>query len=296
MGLQNQVEDLSCFETIDSFRLYVDQQRAAGKRIGFVPTMGYLHDGHLSLVRAARQSCDIVTVSIFVNPRQFSPQEDLEAYPRDMERDLQLAHQAGADAVFAPAVEEMYPTVFNTEVIVHDLTDTLCGASRPGHFKGVTTVVAKLFNIVGPANAYFGQKDYQQAAVIRKMAADLAIPINVVTCPTVREKDGLAMSSRNAYLSPPQRQAALVLWHALQLAKHQVDQGERRAAKMVKTLQDFIRTEPSAEIDYVAIRDPRTLQQVDSLSGTVLIALAVHIGKTRLIDNMLLPVGSENNA
>ena len=296
MGLQNQAEDVSCFETIDAFRLYLDQQRAAGKRIGFVPTMGYLHEGHLSLVRAARQSCDIVTMSIFVNPRQFSPQEDLEAYPRDMERDLQLAHQAGADAVFIPALEEMYPTAFNTEVIVHDLTDTLCGASRPGHFKGVTTVVAKLFSIVGPANAYFGQKDYQQAAVIRKMVADLAIPINVVTCPTVREKDGLALSSRNAYLSPPQRQAALVLWRALQLAKHQVDQGERQAAKLVQTLQDFIRTEPSAEVDYVAISDPRTLQEVDNFSGTVLIALAVHIGKTRLIDNMLLPVDSENNA
>lgn len=296
MGQWNQAETLLCFASIDAFRRYLDQQRTAGKRIGFVPTMGYLHEGHLSLLRAARQSCDIVTLSIFVNPRQFSPQEDLAAYPRDMQRDLHLAQQVGADAVFAPAVEEMYPTAFNTEIIVHDLTDTLCGASRPGHFKGVTTVVTKLFNIVGPATAYFGQKDYQQAAVIRKMVTDLAIPVTVVTCPTVREKDGLAMSSRNAYLSPPQRQAALVLWRALQLAQRLVEQGERQAAKLVQVLQDFIRSEPSAKIDYVAISHPDTLRAVDRLCGTVLIALAVHIGATRLIDNMLVVVDSGNEA
>lgn len=294
MGQRNQIHDLQCFETIAAFRLYLDQQRANGKQIGFVATMGYLHDGHLSLVHAARQTCDIVTMSIFVNPRQFGPQEDLDAYPRDLERDMQLAREAGVDAVFMPTVEEMYPTAFNTEVIVHDLTDTLCGASRPGHFKGVTTVVAKLFNIVGPANAYFGQKDYQQAAVIRKMVTDLQVPIHVITCPIVREQDGLAMSSRNAYLGPSERQAAVILWHALQLAQKQIAQGERQAARLLRTLRDFINAEPHATIDYVAITDPCTLQKIDALTGPALIALAVYIGNIRLIDNILLTVPPGN--
>jgi pantoate--beta-alanine ligase len=296
MGQRDQIKNLQCFETIAAFRLYLDQHRATGKQVGFVATMGYLHNGHLSLVHAARQTCDIVTMSIFVNPRQFAPQEDLDAYPRDLERDLHLAQQAGVDAVFMPTVDEMYPAAFNTEVIVHDLTDTLCGASRPGHFKGVTTVVAKLFNIVGPANAYFGQKDYQQAAVIRKMVTDLQMPIHVLTCPIVREKDGLAMSSRNAYLSPSERQAAVVLWHALQLAERQIAQGERQAAKLLGALRNFINAEPHATIDYVAITEPCTLRKIDSLTGTILIALAVYIGKTRLIDNILLSVPPENGA
>lgn len=296
MGQRNQTKNLQCFETIAAFRLYLNQQRATGKQVGFVATMGYLHDGHLSLVHAARQTCEIVTMSIFINPRQFGPQEDLDAYPRDLERDLRLARQAGVDAVFIPTVEEMYPATFNTEVIVHELTDTLCGASRPGHFKGVTTVVAKLFNIVGPANAYFGQKDYQQATVIRKMVTDLQMPIHVVTCPIVREPDGLAMSSRNAYLSPAERQAAVILWHALQFAQQQIAQGERRAASLLRALRHFINVEPRATIDYIAITDPCTLQKIESLAGTVLIALAVYMGKTRLIDNVLLSVPPENGA
>jgi pantoate--beta-alanine ligase len=192
--------------------------------------------------------------------------------------------------VFIPSVNEMYPAHFNTEVIVHELTDTLCGASRPGHFKGVTTVVAKLFNIVGPVSAYFGQKDYQQAAVIRKMVTDLQMPIHVVTCPIIREQDGLAMSSRNAYLSPSERQAAVVLWNALQFAEQRIAQGERQAARLLRALRDFINAEPHATIDYVAITDPATLQKIESLSGIILIALAVYIGKTRLIDNILLTV------
>lgn len=294
MGQQNQSQHPQCFETIAGFRLYLDRQRASGKQVGFVATMGYLHDGHLSLVYAARQACDIVTMSIFVNPRQFGPQEDLDAYPRDLERDLRLAQQAGVDAVFIPTVAEMYPAAFNTEVVVHVLTDTLCGASRPGHFKGVTTVVTKLFNIVGPANAYFGQKDYQQAAVIRKMVADLQMPIHVVTCPIVRETDGLAMSSRNAYLSPSERQAAVVLWHALQFAQQQIARGERHAATLRQALRHFISAEPQATIDYVAVTDPYTLQEIASLTDTVLIALAVYIGKTRLIDNIVLSVPPEN--
>lgn len=290
MGQRNRIHNIQCFETIAAFRLYLDQQRLDGRRIGFVPTMGYLHDGHLSLIHAARQTCDIVTMSIFVNPRQFGPQEDLDAYPRDLARDLNLAQQAGVDAVFIPSVNEMYPAHFNTEVIVHELTDTLCGASRPGHFKGVTTVVAKLFNIVGPVSAYFGQKDYQQAAVIRKMVTDLQMPIDVVTCPIIREQDGLAMSSRNAYLNPSERQAAVVLWNALQFAEQRIAQGERQAAQLLRALRDFINAEPHATIDYVAITDPATLQKIESMRGTILIALAVYIGKTRLIDNILLTV------
>ena len=293
MGQQHQVENLRCFETVTALRQYLDQQRMADKQIGFVPTMGYLHNGHLSLVRAARQTCDVVVMSIFVNPKQFGPQEDLAAYPRDMDRDLCLACEAGVDVVFVPSVEEMYPAAFNTEVIVHGLTDSLCGASRPGHFKGVTTVVAKLFNIIGPARAYFGQKDYQQAAVIRKMVADLRMPIDVVTCPIIREEDGLAMSSRNAYLSPAERQAALVLWRALRLAAEQIAQGERQGSTLVKVLQDFIAMEPRARTDYVAVSDSHTLEDIEVLSGTILVALAVYIGKTRLIDNRLLPVPSK---
>lgn len=293
MGQQHQVENLRCFETVTALRQYLDQQRMADKQIGFVPTMGYLHNGHLSLVRAARQTCDVVVMSIFVNPKQFGPQEDLAAYPRDMDRDLGLACEAGVDVVFVPSVEEMYPAAFNTEVIVQGLTDSLCGASRPGHFKGVTTVVAKLFNIIGPARAYFGQKDYQQAAVIRKMVADLRMPIDVVTCPIIREEDGLAMSSRNAYLSPAERQAALVLWRALRLAAEQIAQGERQGSTLVKVLQDFIAMEPRARTDYVAVSDSHTLEDIEVLSGTILVALAVYIGKTRLIDNRLLPVPSK---
>jgi pantoate--beta-alanine ligase len=209
---------MQVFDTVLALRQYLTAQRAAGRRIGLVPTMGYLHEGHLSLVRTARQEYDVVVMSIFVNPKQFGPQEDFAAYPRDMERDLRLAQEAGVDAVFTPVVAEMYPPGFSTEVMVHVLTAPLCGASRPGHFQGVTTVVAKLFNIVAPDRAYFGQKDYQQALVIQKMVHDLLMPLEVVICPTVRDPDGLAMSSRNAYLNSAERQAALVLWRTLRLA------------------------------------------------------------------------------
>ena len=193
---------MQVIETVAALRQHLAASRAAGKPIGLVPTMGYLHAGHLSLVDAARRDCDLVVMSIFVNPRQFGPQEDLESYPRDMARDLDLARQAGVDVVFTPGVDEVYPDGYQTEVIVSTLTQPLCGASRPGHFNGVTTVVAKLFNMVGPDRAYFGQKDYQQAAVIQRMVTDLNMPLTIVACPTIREDDGLAMSSRNAYLSP----------------------------------------------------------------------------------------------
>ena len=282
---------MQVFDTVSGLRTFLATHRAASQRIGLVPTMGYLHAGHLSLVRAARQECDVVVMSIFVNPKQFGPQEDLATYPRDMEGDLRQAREAGVDAVFTPAVTEMYPPGFLTEVRVHELTSLLCGASRPGHFHGVTTVVAKLFNIVGPDRAYFGQKDYQQVTVIRKMAIDLCMPLEVVTCPTVRESDGLAMSSRNAYLNPAERQAALVLWRALHLAEDRLAQGERQGAPLTATLSDCIAREPLARIDYVAVADPNTLQEVEHLSGRVLVALAVYIGKTRLIDNAILSVG-----
>jgi pantoate--beta-alanine ligase len=278
------------FETVVALRQYLAAERAAGKRIGLVPTMGYLHDGHLSLVRAARQDGDVVVMSIFVNPKQFGPQEDFTAYPRDLARDLRLAQEAGVDAVFSPPVTDMYPPDFNTAVMVHELTNPLCGALRPGHFQGVTTVVAKLFNIVGPHRAYFGQKDYQQALVIQKMVHDLLMPLEVIVCPTVREADGLAMSSRNAYLNPGERQAALVLCGALRLAAERLAQGEHQGQRLAAQLRQYIAAEPQARIDYVAICNPQTLQEVDTLSGTVLVALAVYIGKTRLIDNALLAV------
>jgi pantoate--beta-alanine ligase len=282
---------MQVFDTVSGLREFLAVHRAAGKRIGLVPTMGYLHAGHLSLVYAARRESDVVVMSIFVNPKQFGPQEDFATYPRDMEGDLRQAREAGVDVVFAPSVEEMYPPGFLTEVAVHELTTPLCGASRPGHFNGVTTVVAKLFNIVGPDRAYFGQKDYQQVTVLRKMTTDLCMPLEVITCPTVREPDGLAMSSRNAYLSPAERQAALVLSCVLRLAEERLAQGERQGIRLTAMLRDCIAKEPLARIDYVAVCDLDTLQEVEQLSGTVLVALAVYIGQTRLIDNAVLRVG-----
>jgi pantoate--beta-alanine ligase len=281
---------MQVFDTVSGLRTFLAAHRATGKRIGLVPTMGYLHAGHLSLVHAARSECDVVVLSIFVNPKQFGPQEDFATYPRDLEGDLRQAREAGVDAVFTPAVEEMYPPGFLTEVTVHALTAPLCGASRPGHFNGVTTVVAKLFNIVGPDRAYFGQKDYQQVTVLRKMVTDLCMPLEVITCPTVREPDGLAMSSRNAYLNPAERQAALVLSRALRLAEERLAQGERHGARLTAMLRDYIAKEPLARIDYVAVCDPETLREVEQISSTVVGALAVYIGKTRLIDNAVLRV------
>ncbi|MGE3537564.1 MAG: pantoate--beta-alanine ligase [Candidatus Tectimicrobiota bacterium] len=284
---------MQVFDTVHGLRQFLAAQRSASTRIGLVPTMGYLHAGHLSLVQAARQECDVVVMSIFVNPKQFGPQEDFATYPRDLAGDLRQASEAGVDAVFTPSVEEMYPPGYLTEVAVHDLTASLCGAARPGHFTGVTTVVAKLFNIVGADRAYFGQKDYQQVTVLRKMATDLCMPIEVITCPTVREPDGLAMSSRNAYLTPPERQAALVLWRTLQLAATRLSQGERSGPSLTATLRRTIASEPLARLEYVAVCDPNTLQEVQHLSSTVLVALAVYIGSTRLIDNALLPLSPD---
>lgn len=281
---------MQVFDTVTDLRQCLTAQRVAGKQIGLVATMGYLHAGHLSLIHAARHECDVVVMSLFVNPTQFGPHEDFESYPRDAERDLRLAREAGVDVVFMPSVDVMYPSGFQSAVVVHGLTERLCGASRPGHFNGVTTVVAKLCHIVGPDRAYFGQKDYQQAVVIQKMVADLHMPLLVVVCPIVREPDGLAMSSRNAYLSAEERQAALVLWHTLGLAETRIGEGERQGKRLEMALRKSIAACPHARIDYVALCDPQTLQEVEVLSGVVLVALAVYIGVTRLIDNVLLSV------
>ncbi len=256
--------------------------------LGLVPTMGYLHEGHLSLARSARQACRSVAVSIFVNPTQFGPSEDLSQYPRDLERDLQMLESVGVDLVWTPTPETMYPAGFQTWVEVQEISQGLEGAQRPGHFRGVATVVAKLFNVIQPDKAYFGQKDAQQAAVIRRMTADLNFPIEIVVCPIVREPDGLAMSSRNVYLDPVQRKAATVLYRALSAAKDAYDAGERDAGKLRSVMQHTIESEPLARLQYVSCADYNTLQELEHVTGKALLSMAVFFGKTRLIDNFVL--------
>jgi pantoate--beta-alanine ligase len=257
--------------------------------VGLVPTMGYLHEGHLSLVRSARADCRHVVASIFVNPTQFGPAEDYQRYPRDPERDLALLETEGTDVVFMPTAEDMYPAGYDTWVEVgQSLTDRLEGAARPGHLRGVTTVVAKLFEIVRPQRAYFGQKDAQQLAVVRRMAADLNMGIEVVGLPTVREPDGLAMSSRNAYLTPAERQAAAVLWRSLMRARELFEGGERRAEAIRNAMRIVLAEEPTAQVEYVSVVDPDTLQELDSIAGPGLVSLAARVGRTRLIDNVML--------
>jgi pantoate--beta-alanine ligase len=251
--------------------------------------MGYLHEGHLSLARHARADNDHVVASIFVNPTQFGPKEDYQRYPRDTERDLRLLEAEGTDVVFMPSAEEMYPAGFDTWVEVGGLlTDRLEGAARPGHLRGVTTVVAKLFEIVQPQRAYFGQKDAQQLAVVRRMAADLNMGIEVVGLPTVREPDGLAMSSRNAYLSQKERQAAAVLWRSLRRARELFDEGERRAETIRRAIRVVLAEEPSAQVEYVSVAAAETLQELKAIAGPALVSLAVRMGRTRLIDNLIL--------
>jgi pantoate--beta-alanine ligase len=256
--------------------------------VGLVPTMGYLHEGHLSLIRQAKAECDHVFVSIFVNPTQFGPSEDLSKYPRDLERDLSLIHPLGVDLVWTPTAEEMYPPGYQTWVEVDALTHPLEGAMRPGHFKGVTTVVAKLFNAVQPHKAYFGQKDAQQHTVIRQMVRDLNFPLEVVICPIVREPDGLAMSSRNKYLSEADRAAATVLSRALRAAGELYEGGERSAEALREKMQEVILSEPRAQMQYVSCADFDTLQELDVVDGKALLSMAVLFGKTRLIDNFVL--------
>ena len=261
--------------------------------VGFVPTMGFLHDGHLSLVRRSHKECASTAASIFVNPAQFAPSEDLAAYPRDLDRDLGLLEKAGADLVFAPASDrEIYPSGYATWVSVDGITERLEGASRPTHFRGVTTVVAKLFCLVRPQRAYFGQKDAQQALVIDRLIADLNFDIDLVVAPTVREADGLAMSSRNTYLSPAERRAAPVLRRALDLAESLWESGERSAASIRTRMLDLLAAEPLARVDYVSVADPGTLDEMETIERRALVSLAVRIGTTRLIDNTVLPPGS----
>jgi len=256
--------------------------------IGFVPTMGFLHEGHLALVRHAKKENASAVVSIFVNPTQFGPSEDFKKYPRDTRRDLELLEKEGTNLVFMPKAEEMYPAGYNTWVDVDKITDRLEGASRPGHFRGVCTVVAKLFNLVEPDAAYFGQKDAQQALVIRKMAAELNMKLRVVTLPTVREPDGLAMSSRNTYLNPEERRAATVLYRALSLAQDFHTHGEKDAAKIRHEMMALLLREPLAEVEYASIADNETLEELETLTAPALVSLAVKIGKKRLIDNTIL--------
>ena len=255
--------------------------------VGLVPTMGYLHEGHLSLIRRAREECDHVFVSIFVNPTQFGPKEDLSKYPRDLERDFRLI-QPYTDVVWTPSAEEMYPKGFQTWVELEALTRVLEGAMRPGHFRGVTTIVAKLFNGVQPHKAYFGQKDAQQVAVIRQMVRDLNYPIEIVVCPTTREPDGLAMSSRNVYLNAEQRKAATVLFRALSEAQELYEQGERNAEHIRNKMKATLGAEPLAEPQYVSCADYDTLEELDEIKGKALLSMAVFFGKTRLIDNFVL--------
>jgi len=256
--------------------------------VGLVPTMGYLHEGHMSLVRKARAENKSVVVSIYVNPTQFGPKEDLSKYPRDLDRDLALLDKEGVNVVFFPADKEMYPAGFDTWVTVDNLTKPLEGDVRPTHFRGVTTIVAKLFNIVRPANAYFGQKDAQQALVITKMATDLNMNLKVMVCPTVREQDGLAMSSRNVYLNPEQRKAAVVLYKSLLTAKDLFAIGEKNAAVILEQMIALIQKEPLAKIDYVSISDTNTLTELKTIKQSALVSMAVRFGNTRLIDNIIL--------
>lgn len=275
-------------DTIPRMSTLVKIFKKEGKSVGLVPTMGYLHEGHLSLVRAAKKHTDVVIMTIFVNPMQFGPKEDFERYPRDLKRDEQLATSAGVDIIFTPSAKDMYPAGYSTFVNVEKLTDTLCGAARPGHFKGVTTVVAKLFEITRPDIAYFGQKDAQQAIVIKKMARDLNMGIEIKIMPIIREPDGLAMSSRNIYLSAGERRDALVLHESLKRAEEMIISGEADSKKIIKAMQELIKDVPAAKIDYISIVDTANLKEIKTIAGEVLIAVAVFIGKTRLIDNIVM--------
>ena len=273
--------------TIDEVRQQVKSWRKNGATIGLVPTMGYLHEGHQSLMAAAKQDNQKVIVTIFVNPMQFGPKEDLASYPRDLERDKNACQQMGVDLIFCPSASEMYDANFNSYVNVNGLTDALCGKKRPGHFKGVCTVVTKLFNITQPDRAYFGQKDAQQLAVIQRMVSDLNIDIEIIGCPIVRESDGLAKSSRNSYLSQHERLAAICLYQSIECAQQMIQTGEKSVQTILTAMQNIINTQPLAKIDYIEFVDYATLTAVDRLNQDSLCALAVYIGKTRLIDNFI---------
>ena len=268
----------------------VKEEKSRGKSVGLVPTMGFLHEGHLSLVRESVQQTDVTVVSIYVNPAQFGPKEDLKEYPRDINRDTEILEAEGVDYIFSPDNEEIYPEGYKTYVEVHDMQDTLCGRSRPGHFRGVCTVVLKLFNIIEPDFAYFGQKDAQQAIILKRMVQDLNLGVKIEVLPIVREEDGLALSSRNAYLDQEERKAARVLSQSLEEAREMVKSGEQDSGQIISRMKEMISQEPRAKIDYVEIVDRENLNPVAKIEKEALAALAVFVGKVRLIDNMILKV------
>jgi len=282
---------MKTIENISRMSTFIKMMRKEGKSIGFVPTMGYLHEGHLSLVRAAKKHTDVVVMSIFVNPIQFEPGEDFKEYPRDLKHDEEVAREAGVDVIFYPSTEDMYPNGYATHVIVKELTCNLCGESRPDHFSGVATVVTKLFNIIKPEVVYFGQKDLQQALMIKKMVADLNMDIYVKIMPIVRGPDGLAMSSRNMYLSDGEKKDAAILHKSLKHAEILIKNGERDAGKIIKAVEDMIKTKQSARIEYVKVVDTKKLEDMKTISGSVAVAVAVFFGSTRLIDNTTIMAG-----
>ncbi|MCL5773122.1 MAG: pantoate--beta-alanine ligase [Firmicutes bacterium] len=281
---------METIESILEMKAWSSTTKAQGKKIAFVPTMGYLHKGHLELIKKAKERCPRVVSSIFVNPKQFGPSEDYANYPRNLERDRELAEWAGTDVLFVPKAEEMYPEDYSTYVEVEELSDVLCGASREGHFKGVATVVMKLFNIVQPYEAFFGEKDAQQLIIIRKMIKDLNMDIKIISVPTIRETDGVALSSRNKYLNEEERKQAVCLYQSILRAKEMIDSGERSAEKIKAGMEKVIKEKPLAGIDYIEIVDASKLKKLDSISGRVLVALSVKIGKARLIDNIMVEV------
>ena len=278
---------MEVIKTIKEMNEFSSQARGAGRTIAFVPTMGFFHEGHLSLMREGRRRGDLLIVSLFVNPTQFAPHEDLKNYPRNFERDRQMAEEVGTDILFAPEADEMYPPDHQTHVLVEKVTRNLCGRSRPTHFQGVATVVMMLFEIVMPHVTLFGEKDYQQLVTIRQMVRDLHMNVEVVGMPTVREPDGLAMSSRNTTLLPDERKAALSLYRSLQRAKELLQKGEQRAGRILDEMNGILQSEPLVRMDYVQICDALTLQDVDRIEGDVVVALAAYLGKTRLIDNLV---------
>ena len=282
------MEKIRIIESIQEMQSYCEALRLAGKKISFVPTMGYFHEGHLSLMKEARKQADCVVVSIYVNPTQFGPKEDFSKYPRDFERDTKMALSVGVDVIFFPSNQEMYPEAYQTYVDVEQVTKNLCGMSRPGHFRGVTTICCKLFNIVKPHTSIFGKKDFQQLAAIKRMVADLNMDLEIIGMPTFRESDGLAMSSRNVYLSKEERSSALALVGALKLAQKLYAEGERSAAVIIEKAQTLIQRAPFTEIDYIKICDTSTLEDVNEIRQEAVMALAVKVGKTRLIDNSVL--------
>ncbi|MBN1972092.1 MAG: pantoate--beta-alanine ligase [Sedimentisphaerales bacterium] len=277
-------------QTIKLARKNVSAARKQGKTIGLVPTMGALHRGHISLIEAAKKKCDYVVVSIFVNPTQFGPSEDFGKYPRPLEEDLKMCKKAGADLVFNPSVEEMYPEKNITWVNVEKITENLCGRSRPRHFRGVTTVCTKLFNIVAPDMAFFGQKDAQQAIVIKRMVADLNMPLKIIVCPTVREQSGLALSSRNKYLSEQEREDAAYIYKSLQKCKEMIDSGGRNTETLINEMRNILQQKKSIKIEYISIVDEKTLENIDYIQDKALAAVAVRIGSTRLIDNFPIDI------